>query len=50
MSSIYEVAIETPAASGSVMMSEWHVTDGDKLRSGRVIFDTAAFRALLPAR
>jgi hypothetical protein len=31
-------------------MSEWHTTAQDKLVSGRVILDTAAFRSLMPAR
>jgi predicted SnoaL-like aldol condensation-catalyzing enzyme len=46
--SIYDVSLETPAGKGTVTMSEWHTTDKDQLRSGRVILDTAAFRALMP--
>jgi predicted SnoaL-like aldol condensation-catalyzing enzyme len=48
--SIYDVALETPAGQGTVTMSEWHKTAQDKLVSGRVILDTAAFRSLMPAR
>lgn len=48
--SIYDVALETPAGTGSVTMSEWHRTAQGKLTSGRVILDTAAFRALMPAQ
>lgn len=50
VSSIYEVRLETPAGKGSVTMSEWHSVRHGKLISGRVILDTAAFRALLPAK
>jgi hypothetical protein len=46
--SVYDVDVQTPAASGSVTMSEWHSLRGGQLASGRVVFDTAAFRALLP--
>jgi len=48
--SIYDVNLETPAGKGTVTMSEWHTTENDQLRSGRVILDTAAFRALMPSR
>jgi ketosteroid isomerase-like protein len=44
VSSIYEVLIETPTRAGSVVMSEWHVVRDGELISGRVLFDTAAFR------
>lgn len=47
--SIYDVALETPSGKGTVTMSEWHRTARGKLASGRVILDTAAFRALMPA-
>jgi hypothetical protein len=48
VSSLYEAELATPPGQGSVLMSEWHtVTDG-RLASGRVVFDTAAFRALVP--
>lgn len=46
----YQLRLETPAGSGTVPMSEWHTVAGGKLISARVLFDTAAFRALLPAR
>ena len=48
VSSVYEVRIETPAGAGAVTMSEWHVARDDKLASGLVLFDTAAFQALVP--
>lgn len=48
--SIYEVDLHTPAGSGSVVMSEWHTVCDGQLAKGHVVFDTAAFRALMPAR
>ena len=47
VSSIFEVNLETPAGKGSVTMSEWHAVRDGRLISGRVILDTAAFRALV---
>jgi hypothetical protein len=47
--SIFDLALETPAGAGSVAMSEWHTVRDGRLVAGRVLFDTAAFRALLPA-
>ena len=47
---LYEVKLETPAGAGVVLMSEWHTVRDGRLASGRVVFDTAAFRALLPAQ
>lgn len=46
--SIYEVDLETPAGKGTVVMSEWHTVRDDRLRSARIVFDTGAFRALMP--
>jgi hypothetical protein len=48
VSSLYEVTLQTPAGRGEVLMSEWHTVSEGKLVSGRVTFDTAVFRALLP--
>ncbi|WP_322780307.1 nuclear transport factor 2 family protein [Frankia sp. Cas4] len=48
--SIYEVDLSTLAGSGSVVMSEWHTVRAGQLASGRVVFDTAPFHALMPAR
>jgi len=47
---IYVVTIEAPLGSGSVAMSEWHHVREGQLVSGRVFFDSAAFRDLVPAR
>lgn len=46
--SLYEVHLQTPAETGSVTMSEWHTVHDGLLVAGRVVFDTAAFRALMP--
>jgi ketosteroid isomerase-like protein len=48
--SVYEFHLQTPATSGSVLMCEWHTVRDGQLTSGRLVFDTAAFRALVPAR
>lgn len=47
--SVYEVALATTEGRGSVLMSEWHTVREGQLTAGRVVFDTAAFRALVPA-
>ena len=47
--SVYNFKIETPAGSGSITMAEWATVRDDKLASARVIFDTAAMTALMPA-
>lgn len=47
VSSIYDVDFETPAGAGSIVMSEWHVLRDGELATGRVIFDSAAFRTLV---
>jgi ketosteroid isomerase-like protein len=44
----YDFKIETPAGAGSVAMAEWSVVRDGKLVSSRLIFDTAAFAALMP--
>lgn len=46
--SVYEVTLETPAGAGSLPMSEWHTVRDGHLIAGRVLFDSAAFRALVP--
>lgn len=47
--SIYDFEVETPLGSGSVPMAEWSVVRDGKLVSSRLLFDTAAFAALMPA-
>jgi ketosteroid isomerase-like protein len=50
VSSVYEVNLETPGAKGTVLMSEWSTVRDGQLTASRVVFDTAAFRALVPPR
>jgi ketosteroid isomerase-like protein len=47
--SIYEFQVETPAGAGSITMSEWNTVRDGQLASARLIYDTAAFAALMPA-
>ena len=47
--SVYEFKVETPAGAGSITMAEWATVRDGKLASARVIFDTAALAALMPA-
>jgi len=46
---IYDFKIETPVGAGSIPMAEWSVIRDGKLVSSRLLFDTAAFAALMPA-
>ena len=46
--SVYEFKIKSPVARGSVLMSEWTTVRDGKLAASRLIFDTAAFGALMP--
>lgn len=46
--SVYEFSLQTPAATGSVVMAEWNTVRDGQLASSRLIFDTAAFLALMP--
>ena len=47
--SFYDFKIETPAGAGSIPMAEWSVVRGGRLVSSRLVFDTAAMAALMPA-
>lgn len=46
--SIYNVKLQTSVGSGSIMMAEWNRVLNGKLISGQLIFDTGAFRKLVP--
>ncbi len=46
---IYDFKVATPAGAGTVPMTEWSVVRDGKLVSSRLLFDTAAFAALMPA-
>jgi ketosteroid isomerase-like protein len=45
----YDFKIETPAGAGSIPMAEWITFRNGKLATARLIFDTAAMAALMPA-
>jgi hypothetical protein len=47
--SVYDFKIETPVGAGSIPMAEWSVVRDGKLVSSRLLFDTAAMAALMPA-
>jgi len=47
--SIYDFKIETAIGTGSIPMAEWSIIRDGKLVSSRLIFDTAAMAALMPA-
>ena len=47
--SIYDFKVETPVGEGSIPMAEWSVVRDGKLVSSRLLFDTAAMTALMPA-
>ena len=44
---VYDFEIQTPA--GAIPMAEWSVIRDGKLVSSRLLFDTAAMAALMPA-
>lgn len=46
---LYDFKVETPVGSGSIYMSEHSVVRDGKLVSSRLLFDTAAFMALMPS-
>ncbi len=48
MVSIYEFEVGPPATPGSVLMMEWNTLRDGKVASGRLVFDTAQFAALMP--
>jgi hypothetical protein len=47
--SIFELHLQTAIGTGTVTLCEWHTIRHALLAAGRVIFDTAAFRTLVPA-
>lgn len=48
VSTVYELDLETPVGSGTVPMAEWHRVEDGQLVFSRVLFDSVAFRALMP--
>jgi hypothetical protein len=49
VSTFYDFKIETPIGAGSIPMAEWSVVRDGKLVSSRLVFDTAAMAAFVPA-
>ena len=47
--SVYDFEVQTPAGAGAIAMAEWSVIRDGKLVSSRLLFDTAAMAALMPA-
>jgi hypothetical protein len=47
--SFYDFEVETPVGAGSIPMAEWSVVRDGRLVSSRLVFDTAAMAALMPA-
>ena len=47
--SVYDFKVETPSGAGTIAMAEWSVIRDGKLVSSRLLFDTAAMAALMPA-
>jgi predicted SnoaL-like aldol condensation-catalyzing enzyme len=45
---IYDLKVATPAGAGAVTVAEWSVVNDGRLASQRIVFDTAAFAALMP--
>jgi hypothetical protein len=48
ISTLYEMKLETPAGTGSVLVSEWNTVRGGEVASATLVFDTAEFRKLVP--
>jgi len=47
---IYDLDIETPVASGAVTIADWVTVRDGVVVAERILFDTAAFAALMPPR
>jgi ketosteroid isomerase-like protein len=47
--SFYDFNVETPAGAGSIPMAEWSVVRDGRIVSSRLVFDTAAMAAFMPA-
>jgi ketosteroid isomerase-like protein len=46
---IYELKLETPLGSGKVVMADWLTTRDGSVVKERLVFDAAAFGALMPS-
>jgi hypothetical protein len=49
VATVYEFELGTSKRHGPVVMSEWHTVKNGLIVSSRLVFDTAQFRALVPA-
>jgi len=47
--SLYECRVESASGAGSILIAEWDTVRDDRVVAAQLVFDTAAFRALLPA-
>jgi hypothetical protein len=47
IAAFYEIVIDGPRGPGSLAVGGWFTADGDRLSSGRVIYDSAAFDAIV---
>jgi SnoaL-like domain len=45
---IYDLDIETPVGSGAVAIADWVTVSDGLVVAERIVFDTAAFAALMP--
>ncbi len=45
--SVHELALQGPQKSGTVTMAEWHKVRNGEIASAIVLFDSAAFRAIV---
>ncbi|MGH7192669.1 MAG: nuclear transport factor 2 family protein, partial [Candidatus Saccharimonadales bacterium] len=48
--SFYCFNIQTPAGVGSILTCEWNAVRDERVAAAQLVFDTAAFRSLMPAR
>jgi hypothetical protein len=46
---IYELKLETPVGAGGVVMADWLTTRNGAVAKERLVFDAAAFAALMPS-
>lgn len=46
--SIFELRLSAGGGSGTVVLCEWHEVHEGRIAKARALFDSAAFRALLP--
>jgi hypothetical protein len=47
VAALYEIVLEGPAGKGSLTTGGWFTTIGGRLSTGRLIYDTAAFHAIV---